>query len=379
MPAKNVGRKGLAQLFDVDGIYLNHASVSPLPLPTVEAINLYLRERAIYGSRKELEWFERVEEIRKLAADFLGASPEEIAFIKSTTHGLIFIAQGLPLKKGDEVITVNGEFPANIYPWLSLRKKGIRVKFLEPQSGRVELFQIEKLITERTRLLALSFVDYLTGHKRDLREIGKFLRERGIFLSVDAIQGLGALKLDLTETPIDFLASGGTKWLFSPMGTGILYVRKELLDLLDLPVIGWRGVKNFLDFSHYNMTPKEGARRFEMDTYNLAGLMGFGASLKLISDIGIEEIERRVIGLTDLFADRLNSLKKVKILTPRSSEREKSGIVTFKIEGVSSLSLKEKLQKEGITVSEREGWIRVSPHFYNREEEIESLIRSMEY
>lgn len=365
------------ELFDVQGIYLNHASVSPLPWETIEAMDKYLDERRRYGSRKEMEWFERTEEIRNAVARFIGASTEEIAFTKSTTHGLMLVAQGIPWNEGDEILIVNGEFPANIYPWLSLDERGVVVKFLEPVMGRVELEQVKKNVTEKTRLFALSFVDYLTGHRRDLKTIGGFLREKGILFSVDAIQGLGVFPLDLSATPIDFLSSGGTKWLFSPMGTGIFYVRKGLLNTLKIPFIGWRGVKNFLDFSEYDMTPRPDARRFEMDTYNLAGVMGFGASINLISEIGVSFIMEKVIALTDYLYERLKDIRGIKILTPRDYEKEKSGIITFRIEGIPAPDVKEYLEKMEIEVSERGGWIRVSPHFYNKKEEIEELIKEI--
>ncbi len=363
-----------SDLFSIRCTYLNNASVSPLPNPTVKEMERYLRERQFFGGKREMEWFERVETTRSLAATLIGAKREEVALTKSTTHGLILISQSLPLNRGDEIILVKGEFPANIYPFLSLQEKGIKVRFIEPNEGRVDRNLVESALTERTRLLAISFVDYLTGHRRDLKEIGLLLRERGVFFSVDAIQGLGVFEINTSEMPIDFLSSGGTKWLLSPMGTGILYVREELLDLLKLPFTGWRGVINFLDFSNYDPTPRKDAKRFEMDTYNLAGIIGFGRSLKLIEEIGLKEIKKRVIALTDIIFDALNSVDRIDILTPRSRDDEKSGILTFKVKGVDPNTIREKLAEKDIIVSVRERYIRVSPHFYNTKEDVERFI-----
>lgn len=361
-------------LFDVRGRYLNNASLSPLPKETIKSMVRYLREREREGGRCELDWFHKIEEVRERASRLFNAKLNEISLVKSTTHGITLVAQGFPWNEGDEVLLVRGEFPANIYPWLSLRDRGVKVRFVEPQDGRVDVETLEDHIGERTRLLALSFVDYLTGHRRDLKEIGDFLEERGIHLSVDAIQGLGVIPLDLSSVSIDFLSSGGTKWLMGPMGTGIFYVREKVLDLLKVPLLGWRSVRDFMDFSHYTTELREDARRFESDTYNLCGLIGLGASLKLILEMGVEDIKERVLSLTEMLLREIESLERVEILTPRSRSSERSGIVSFKVRGVPSEELKNHLQAKGITVSEREGWIRVSPHFYNEEEEIEALI-----
>jgi selenocysteine lyase/cysteine desulfurase len=362
------------EFFTHRGTYLNSASVSPMPKVTILEINRYLRERCTEGSRLELKWFREIEDLRRLVSKLIGADPEEVALVKSTTHGIQLVAQGFPWKEGDEVLVVKGEFPANIYPWLTLERRGVRVKFVEPSDGRVGIPEVERALTDNTRLLAISLVDYLTGHRRDLTEITSFLHQRGIYVSVDAIQGIGVIPFNVKETNVDFLSSGGTKWLLSPMGTGIFYVKKELLDVLELPLLGWRGVRNFLNFSNYDPTPREDARRFEGDTYNLAGLMGFRASLRLILDIGVDEIWQRVKGLTDILIDGLLSMEGCEILTPIN---ERAGIVTFRLKGVDSQRIWEILNEKLITISLREGWLRVSPHFYNDEKDIEKLLEEL--
>ena len=362
------------ELFSIRGTYLNAASVSPMPRVTILEINRYLKERCTEGSRLELKWFKEVEDLRSIAAELIGADPEEVALVKSTTHGIQLVAWGFPWKKGDEVLVVKGEFPANIYPWLALERKGVRVRFVEPSNGKVGIPEIERALTDKTRLLAISLVDYLTGHRRDLTEIASFLHRRGVYVSVDAIQGIGVIPFNVKETNVDFLSSGGTKWLLSPMGTGIFYVKKEHLDMLELPLLGWRGVRDFLNFSNYDPTPREDARRFEGDTYNLAGLMGFRSSLRLILDIGVDEIWRRIKGLTDILIDGLLSLEGCEILTPLD---ERAGIVTFRLMGADSQKVWETLNQKLITISLREGWLRASPHFYNDEGDIERLLEEL--
>jgi selenocysteine lyase/cysteine desulfurase len=350
-------------------IYLNHASTGPLPRRSVKAINDFLKEISECGDTVEEKWFKTVENTRKLAADLIGSSPDEVAITRSTSEGLFFIVFGLDWKPGDVILTAVGEFPANVYPWLSLIDKGVVVKFIPLEGNRLKFEDIERFLSERVRLVSLSFVEYLSGQRIDVVEIGRLLKERGIFFGVDAIQGLGCLEFNVKEAGVDFLSAGGSKWLLSPQGTGIFYLSEGLFELIKTSHLGWRSVRNFQDYMNYDPTPREDIRRFEYCTYNFSGIYGMEASLKLLLEVGIEKIERRVIHLTDLLEEKLRR-KGYRIISPRERDEDKSGIVTFLPKNGDAEALAGLLREIHISVSARGGYIRVSPHFYNTEEEI---------
>lgn len=354
--------------------YLNHAATSPLPHRTQKAVEAFLADRAAHGSIHEDRWWKVLEETRTLAARLIGATPDEIAFIKSTTEGLHFVVHGLDFRPGDNVVLIRGEFPANLYPWFPLSEQGVEIRFAEPQATAF-LEEIARLVDARTRVLAVTWVDYLTGRRLPLRTLAEIAHRRGAFLSVDAIQGLGALTLDVREAEVDFLMAGGPKWLLSPLSTGIFFVRQEHLEHLRLRLMGWLSVRDFLNFSRLNLTPREGARRFEYATYNLPGIHGMHASLSLLLEADPRAIEARVLKLSGLLLQALLE-RGYRPLTPEALDR-RAGIVTFRPRK-DPAALKEALAQHGIIVSLREGHLRVSPHFYNTEEELSHFLETLE-
>jgi selenocysteine lyase/cysteine desulfurase len=222
--------------------YLNHAAVTPHPTPVAEAMTEFIADMRDEGSANVERWMQRVEEVRGLAARLIGAAAEEIAFTRNTSHGLLLVANGIDWRGGDNIITAQGEFPANVYPWVLLKRLGVETRFAPAHDGRILIDDLTRLIDSKTRLVALSFVEFDTGFRNDLAAIGQLCRERGVYLCVDGIQGLGAIPLDVSKVPIDFLSAGAPKWLMGPIGSGFFYCRCDLIDRLIPAFAGWQSV-----------------------------------------------------------------------------------------------------------------------------------------
>jgi cysteine desulfurase/selenocysteine lyase len=356
--------------------YLNHASVAPYSVPVVRAMDDFIARRHRRGWLDAEMWLDRLEEIRGLIAQLIAADAEEITFTISTSHGLNIVASGIDWREGDNLIGAETEFPANVYPWLNLRRLGIEVRFAPARDNRILVEDIATLIDERTRLVALSFVEFATGFRNDLKAIGQLCRERGIYFCVDGIQGLGALDLKVTQVPIDFLSTGGPKWLMGPIGAGFLYCRQALIERL-IPIrVGWWGVVDRDDFFCYDSPLRDDARRFEEGSPNLLGIHGLGASLELLLEIGIPQIEERVLGLTNHLIAGLQE-RGYHITTPIASPQERSGIVCFNHPHHALDNLEQRLKKARVIISKRGQVIRVSPHFYNDETDIDQLLDAL--
>ncbi len=353
-------------------VYLNHAAVSPIPDPVANEMKRQIDEQLRYGGKVEDRWEKRAELARNEAARLLGASSSEIAFVTNTTQGLNFFARGLRWRSGDNVVLPRVEFPANVYPWLSLQSKGVRVKFVKEKEGRILTEDIEKAIDSRTRVVAISFVEFSSGFRNDLEEIANICRSKGVYLVVDGIQGLGALKLDVKRAKIDALSAGGHKWLLAPQGTGIFYLRKELLDEIEHPMPGWMSVVNWQNYYDFDFTLFKDSRRYESAQKNLIGLCGLYGALRLINRLGIESIEARIIELTDHLCMRLIE-RGYRIFSPRD-EKEKSGIVSFYPKRLEAEKIWAALRRKGFITSARQGRIRISPHFYNTFDELDLLV-----
>lgn len=323
------------------------------------------------GKLPSLECLEVVKETRELAADLLKASPSELAFVKNTSQGILIAMDSIPWRPGDNVVLLKDAFPANIYPWLNLLPE-VEKRWLE-LNGEDFLERVSDCVDERTRAVSIDWVHYLIGKRFELTELGKLCRRKGIFLIIDAIQGLGALQIDLSQVKCDFLCAGGSKWLLSPHGIGILYVSKERFDELKPSNIGWLSAE-WDNFENFKVTRplKRGAARLEEGTVNLIGIYGMRESLKIILSVGLAEIEKRIIILTNTLAKGLLELD-CEILTPLDSTL-RSGILSFNSPHISTKELQNFFSQQGVVCSFREGWIRLSPHFYNTEEEVKLIL-----
>lgn len=353
-------------------IYLDHAGVAPISLSVKKAVERFLMESAEGGVFHYPQWAEKIVGIRKNCARLINAQPDEIAFVKSTSHGLSIVAQGLDWKAGDNLFIYEREFPSNIYPWLNLKRKGVEVRIIPTRDGRLYIEDIERLIDSRTKLLAISSVQYANGFKIDIKRVGGLCRKKGVLLCVDAIQSLGVIPIDVKECHIDFLSADGHKWLLGPEGIGIFYCRKELAAKLNPPLIGWKSVQNEFDFDHPEFKLKTDALKFEEGSMNLLGIFGLGAAVDLLMEVGVENIQDRVLGLGDMIIEEAER-RGYSVLTPKARE-ERGGIITFS-GNFDPVKMKESLREKGIMVNARGGGLRVSPHLYNTEDELESFFK----
>lgn len=349
--------------------YLNHAAVSPLPNRAVEAMVRFLEARRM-GELGLDDQQPVTEATRALAAQLLHADPQEIAFVGSTSDGLNFAAQALPLEPGDNVILCDMEFPANVYPWMNLRRKGVEVRIVPHDRGGLSPERLAEHLDDRTRVVTVSSVQFLSGYRADLPALAQLAHEAGAVLVVDAIQSLGAVPMDVRACGVDILAANGAKWLMAPIGITVLYVRREWIERLEPAYAYYGAVVRPEPYLAYDWTLRADARRFEPASPNVAGLYGLHAALSLLLEVGIERIYARLLELTDRLMEGLEELG-LEILTPRERER-RAGIVTCRTPDVRRDW--DRLKKAHILVAQREGYLRISPHFYNIPEEIDRLL-----
>ena len=363
--------------FPVTGkyIFLDHAGVAPMSLRVKTAIETLLAESTEGGAFHYPSWAQWVVEIRQACARLINAGPDEIAFVKSTSHGLSIVAQGLDWRPGDNVLIYEKEFPSNIYPWLNLRSRGVDVRTIPSRDGRIEMHDIERLMDARTRLLAISSVQYSNGFRIDLQKVGARCREKQVLFCVDAIQSLGLIPMAVRDCHIDFLSADAHKWLLGPEGIGIFYCRKGLAEQLSPPLMGWKSVKNEFEFDRPELRLKTNALRFEEGSMNLMGIIGLGAALDLLFEVGVEHIEERVLDLGDLIIQE--AVKRgYRVLTP-GERHERGGNITFSGD-FDPAAMQCALREKRIMVNARGGGIRVSPHFYNTGEDIAGFFIAME-
>jgi selenocysteine lyase/cysteine desulfurase len=355
--------------------FFDHAAVAPLSAPAQRAITLWAADLAENGDVYESRWVKRVEEVRRLAGRLINADPLDIAFVKNTSEGIGLVAEGLPWQAGDNVVTAAEEYPANIYPWMNLARRGVEVRMVASRDRRIAVDDLRASMDGRTRLVSLSFVEYASGFRNDLEAVGHLCREWGAYFLVDAIQGLGVLPLDVRRTPVDFLAADGHKWLLSAEGAGIFYLRRDLVDRLHPVGVGWNSVVGARDFSRIDFTLKPHAGRWESGSLNVAGITALGASLELLLSIGIPVVAERVRELTDHLCRRAAQAG-IPVFSSREPA-EWSGIVSLVMEGADVRQLVRGCREKGIVINQRGGRIRVSPHCYNTIEELDRLVDSL--
>ena len=356
--------------------FLNHAAVSPLPIPARDAMAAFLESRTQYGRQRLDEWKPRVTEARQRIAQLINVQPEHITFTRNTSFGLNIVANGLDWREGDNVVVPHTEFVANVYVWRNLERRGVEVRFVPDRAGRILPEDVEAAMDARTRLLAVSFVEFQTGFRNDLAALKDICHRRGIPICVDAIQGLGVLPLDASALELDFVAAGAQKFLLGPIGIGFLYIRPDWLPRLDRFISGWMGTVDPMNFFAYDLPFREDAWRYEEGSLSTVLIVGWNESLRLFLETGVANIEAHVRALTDRLLAGLHRLG-VEVITPHARWSERSAIVTFIPKG-DAQALARALDKAGIAVSERGGGIRVSVHGYNTVEEIERLLTTLE-
>jgi len=360
-------------------IYLNHASIGPIPQRTQRAIDAVEAKRRDPGRFDDPELMGILAQARAAVAGFLGADTSEIALAPNTSYGLNVAASVLPLRAGDTVLVSDGEFPANVYPWLLLQRRGVQVELVPrtvtgwPDEERL----LERLLDPRVRAVAVSFVQFSTGYRVDLDRLGRACRGSGTFLVVDAIQGLGHCPLRVDRTPIDLLACGAQKWLLGPWGGGFLYVRRDLVTELAPAFAGWMAFRGTDDFSHltdYDPTFRSDARRFEMVTLPYQDIAGMTASLGLLSEIGPDRVAEHQRGLRGLLEEAAAG-GRFAIVSPTDREHD-SGI--WCVRPPDAAAVFARLRAAGVVASLREGSIRLSPHAYNTDDEVARVVDVLE-
>jgi len=379
-----------------DKVFLDAACVSLAPRPAVEAIEKFLDLAMVCPLDSSTHHHIFMDEMRAAArpaaARLINAHPDEIALVESTTHGLTLAAASIPLERGDRVLISDLEFLEVALPWVQRKKDGIEIEVVPNQNGEARVEDFAARITPRTRVIAISTVQWNNGYRADLEALSKLCREHGIRLVVDAIQQLGAVPLDVRRIPVDILACGGHKWLNAPFGCGFLYVRRAAFSQLQPPLAGYLSIQDPPGgwgeyFQTPNITPLgdyqlvNTARRFETGgTANYPGAVGLAASLNLIDKLGQHESAEHIVALTDQLLTGLDSLP-VKVVTPRAPEN-RSGIITFSAGSAEeNVRLVRRLEKNKILVSVRYtsnvGGVRVSCHFYNSAEDIAALLAAL--
>jgi cysteine desulfurase / selenocysteine lyase len=349
-------------------IYVNHAAVGPLCRRSAAAMQLFADEARDFGCLHYDQWLAVYAGLRSAAARLVGGEAADIALMKNTSEGIATVAMGFDWRAGDKVVAFEEEFPANYYPWKRLEAKGVRVEWLSVFDP------LEKIdaACAGARLLAVSFVQYLSGYRADLEALGEICRRRGCFFFVDAIQGLGAFRVDVKRCGIHALASDGHKWLLGPEGCAILYINAEMRERVAPVEFGYTNVARFADYATRDMTLRPDAGRYECGTMNTIGCYGLKAAIEFVLEVGVERIAPAVEALGDRLAEGVRA-KGCEVLGRRSAQTG-AGIVSFRKPGVESGAIVHQLKQKRIVAANRSGWVRTSPHFYISPEEIEEVI-----
>jgi cysteine desulfurase / selenocysteine lyase len=360
--------------------YFDHAAVAPLPTPTRNAMRVWLDEATEQGDVAWGRWAERLGQVRQTAAKLINAEPREVALVANTTTGISLVAEGFSWQPGDNVVTLANEFPSNQYPWMNLAARGVEVRRIEIENGVVDLARVEAACDARTRIVSMSWVGYATGWRIDVREVAELCHRAGRLFFLDAIQGLGVFPLDVRASGVDFLAADGHKWLLGPEGAGVLFVRHEHLARLRPLMIGWNSVVQGSDYTRIELKLRDEAARYEGGSHNMAGFIGLGASLDLLTSLGVgpnhSPVAEHVLAITDYACQQLLELGAT-LHAPRDGEH-RSGIVTFNRPGRDSNDIRRRLEQEKIIVRCRAGGVRLSPHGYNTTEEVDRMIGVLE-
>lgn len=355
-------------------VYLNSAAVAPLPTISVEAVNRQLRDVSENGSMNYPEWIDTKNRARELLAAMLSVRAEQIAFMRNTSDGLATIANGLNWKSGENIVIFEREFPANFYAWRRIRDAfGIELRTCPERNGRIDLDEFIGLIDGKTRLVAISAVQFASGFRADLERIGKAAREMDALFVVDVIQALGTMPFDLPAQYIDAAAGASHKWLCAPEGCGFLYLSDRARAQIVPTLVGWISVESPWNFNDYEQQWKSNTLAWESGTGSVSLFYGLEQSLKLLTESGVEKIQNYLEELSDYLCNLLAG-KNYEIISSRAAG-EKSQIVCVKHRGnLTSNQLAEHLQNENILVSPRGDRLRIAPHLFNNQADIEKLI-----
>jgi cysteine desulfurase / selenocysteine lyase len=352
--------------------YCDHAAVGPLPRPTRDALVEIFDAQMQLGKKGMAPVEAQRDIVRAQVAAAINSEPGEIAFMRATSDGALLAANGLDWHEGDEIILAADEFGANAYPWLGVRRHGVRVTLVRAPDERVTPELLERMASKRTRLVAVSYVGFNDGYRNDIAGIGHWCRARGVFFALDAMQGFGHLPLDVRACNADFAYFGVAKWLLSPHGVSVVYVRRDLIERLLPATMSWRSVRDPMRFLEYDQPLHPDAQRFEGGSLNYPGVAALGVSLNILTSAGLANIERHVLAL----ASRLIEGAQRAGIEVKSDVRSqtRSGIVLLDPGRAEVEELTSRADAAHVGITVRENGVRVSPHGYNNESDIDRVL-----
>lgn len=355
-------------------IYLNHAAIGPISKPVADYIKEYIAIRHETDINNFPGILKDLGEARVRFGRLLNVDPHRIAFTENVSNGINILAAGLKWKSGDRIILNDLEFPSNVYPFMNQQKKGVEIDFVKSVDGKISVESIEKAITPKTRLISISHVQFLSGYRADIKQLGEICRQKGIIFVVDTIQSLGAVRIDARECNIDFIAGGGHKWLMGMQGSGYVYVSERLDEMIEQAYVGWTSVKDPWNLLDFKLELRDDAGRYENATFNIFSTCVLNKSLEFFESIGYENIEKQIISNTIYFRQKLTDAG-FDLYMKEAEENELAGIVSFRIKDETKVF--NELVSRNIIGSQREGLIRFAPHFYNTQMEIDKVVEVM--
>lgn len=359
--------------------YFDHAAVGPLTRAAAQAIQRYCGQVLESGDVHWPQWAADVEQTRAVAAELIGAQPTEIALVHSTTEGITMVSEGLDWRAGDNVVIPAGEFPTNIYPWLHLQERGVEVRQVKMPEIVWDYQRLADACDTRTRLISCSWVGYANGFRCDPMIVSQIARRFNAFFLLDAIQGLGVFPLDVKAAGIDFLSADGHKWMLSPEGAGLAYIRHDLLERLRPNIAGWNSVEGRFDFQNVQLQFRAEAARYEAGAQNMVGQLAFGGSLRTLRQAGLSAnswaLAEQVLRSASYLTRQLVNLGAEVQELP---EHVRSGIVMFQLPGHDPMIVRQKLLDAGVVVSCRAGRLRVAIHAYNDDSDFARLLNVLE-
>lgn len=354
--------------------YLDHAAIAPVATPVRAAMTAFIDRLA--EEPFDLAHWERLRsQVRTRVGQLLSVGPERITFTKNTTAGLGLVAAGLDWREGDNIVAVDGEYPGNIYPWMGLKPRGVELRLHHARDGRIDVGGLLNLCDARTRIVTISAVQFWSGYRADLAELGARLRGTAVLLVVDAVQAIGALTLDCSTLAVDFLCAGAQKWILGPIGVGFACVSPRMQDQMRPVTIGTESVVRDREYFDYDLTFKPDARRYEESAPNYPGILGLGAAVNLLLRADPAQVEAVVLRLADRLRDELQRRGYLLVLTPQP--RERSGVVSFRHPRIVPAEVHARLREADVVISVRGDFLRAAPHFYNNEEDVSRLLEAL--
>jgi len=358
-------------------IYFNHAAISPPPTTSIRAVEAQLRDVHENGSKNFRSWLAVKEDARKLLANLLGASPTQVAFVRNTSDALSTVANGLNWRAGDNIVTFSREFTSNVYPWLRIRDVfGVEVRMCEERNGRIDLSELESMIDDHTRIVAISHVQYASGFRTDLTRLGRVARRHDALFVVDAIQALGAVPTNVEAEFIDVAAGASHKWLLAPEGVGYLFLSDRARERIQPTLVGWTSVPDPEDYLNFEQGWSRGALAWETGTGPAALFYGFKASLELLHNAGVQRIADYLEELTDYLCERLAG-KNYEVVSSRAPGEKSQFVCIRHRSGLSSMALYHHLNQRNIITAPRGDRLRIAPHFYNTATEVDQFVAAL--